>query len=451
MDYSADLPVKGQYDVVVVGAGPAGIGAAVTAARLGLKTTLVEKYGYPGGVGTYGCCTIFFRFGEHGQQLVGGLAEEVIRRMDARGAASLLINDGCQMPEFRPIGERPLLGKVITKTEDLRVVYHDILGESGVEKLFYSHLFGVVRAGRRVTGIAVDSLEGPAVLAGKVFVDATGDAHLVHRAGGRTEQAAADQTMHKSVFFMAGGVTPHDPQVNVRRYQELFNAGAVPEKCWNHLGYSYQLDPGIVQLAFAYANGDACSSADMTRMDHELRRRNLEIVEFMKREMVGYARCFPVNAAQQVCVRSGRHIVGVTKLTEELLSRDEMPPAPLVPIVRCYGSHSTDQRKGFAPAKRGALPGFSAIPYGALLPDEFDNVLASGRCISVDECLMDTIRMMTTCMATGQAAAAAAAVALRRDLPSLAQVPYEELSQVLRELRCIVGSPEAPRGGGAGR
>ena len=438
MKYTVDLPVRGHYDMVVVGAGPAGIGAAVTAARLGRKTLLVEKYGFPGGVGTYGCCTIFFRFGEHGQQLIGGLAEEVIRVMDARGAASFTINDGCAMPEFKPIGDRPLVRKVITKTEDLRVVYHDILTESGVDKLFYSHLHGVIRDGRRVSGIVVDSLEGSGIIEGDVFIDCTGEAHLVHRAGGTTDQAPVDETMHKSVFLFVGGVTPHDPSVNVKRYEELFAADQTPDKCWTHLGHSYQLDPGIVQLAFGYANGDGCDSADMTRMDHELRARNFEIVEFMQREMPGYEHCFPVNAAQQVCVRSGRHIRGVTKLTEELLTSDTLPPDPIVPIVRMYGSHSTDQKKGFAPAKRGKLSGFSAVPYGALVPDEFDNVLAAGRCLSVDECLMDTIRMMTTCMVTGQAAGLAGSLAVGAGLSSLADVPYGELRQGLSDLGCIV-------------
>jgi hypothetical protein len=438
MQYTTEIPVRGAYDVVVVGAGPAGIGAAVTAARLGKKTLLVEKYGYPGGVGTYGCCTIFFRFGERGERLIGGLAEEVIRRMDARGAASFLINDGCAMPEFRPIGDRPLLGKVITKTEDLRVVYHDVLTESGVEKLFYAHLCGVIREDRRVRGVVVDCLEGPMVIEGKVFVDATGDAHLVHRAGGTTDQASPDETMHKSIFFMAGGVTPHNPDVNSRRYEELFKAGATPDMVWAHLGYSYQLNPGIVQLCSAYANGDGCSSADMTRMDHELRKRNFELVDFMQREMPGYERCFPAYSAQQVCVRSGRHIRGVTPLSVELISRDDLPEQPIVRITRYSGSHSTKQKEGFNPAKRVSLGGFSAIPYGALVPAEFDNVLASGRCISVDECLMDTIRMMTTCMVMGQAAAIAADLAIDQSIPSLADVPYADLRQGLLDQGCIL-------------
>jgi len=127
-------------------------------------------------------------------------------------------------------------------------------------------------------------------------------------------------------------------------------------------------------------------------------------------------------------------------LTEALLTRDELPPDPIVHIVRTYGSHSTDQRKGFSPAKRSTLGGFSAIPYGALIPDEFDNVLASGRCISVDECLMDTIRMMTTCMVTGQAAGIAASLAIGSNLSAMTQIPYAELRQGLLDMHSVLES-----------
>lgn len=437
MLYQCEIPERAGYDVVVVGAGPAGIGAAVSAARLGRKTLLVEKYGYAGGVGTWACCTLFFNFGVGGRQLVSGLAEEVIRRMDARGAASLMINDACQMPEFRPIAGRPLLGKVTTKTEDLRVVYHDVLSESGVDKLFYSHFYGVVRDGRRIAGVVLDCLEGPVMIPAKVVIDATGDAHVVHRAGGHTEQAPADQTMHKSIFFIAGGVTAHDPAVNYQRYEELFAADKTPAMVWRHMGLSYQLDPGMVQLAFAYANGDGCDSADMTRMDHELRKRNFEVIDFVRREMSGYENSFIAHSAQQVSVRSGRHIRGVAKISVEMLREGAMPEQPLIYITRRFGSHSGDQKKGLAPERRGSWPGFSAIPYGALIPDEFDNVLACGRCISVDDAAMDTIRMMTTCMAMGQAAGTAASIAVDNRLPTMTKVPFAKLRQSLIAQNCL--------------
>jgi hypothetical protein len=122
----------------------------------------------------------------------------------------------------------------------------------------------------------------------------------------------------------------------------------------------------------------------------------------------------------------------------ELISQDEPPEQPIVRITRYSGSHSTKQKEGFNPAKRVSLGGFSAIPYGALVPEEFDNVLAAGRCISVDECLMDTIRMMTTCMVMGQTAAIAADLAIDQSISNLADVPYADLREGLLAQGCLL-------------
>jgi hypothetical protein len=207
---------------------------------------------------------------------------------------------------------------------------------------------------------------------------------------------------------------------------------------WSKLGHAFQQEPGLVQLCSAYANGDGCSSADMTRMDHELRRRNFELLEFARRELPGYQGAYLSAAAQQVCVRSGRHISGEAKVTATLLRQEGLPPQPIVPICRSYGSHSTDQQNGFAPKNHREQDGFSAIPYGALVPRGLDNLLAAGRCLSVEEAVMDTIRMMTTCLATGQAAGTAAALALDGGLEALKQIPYPSLRQALLDQHCIV-------------
>ena len=84
---------KGHYDLVVVGAGPAGIGASVAAARRGLRVALIEAFGFAGGVGTQSLCPIYFGFGVEGKQTTAGLSEEFIRRMDDLGAATFFLYD----------------------------------------------------------------------------------------------------------------------------------------------------------------------------------------------------------------------------------------------------------------------------------------------------------------------------------------------------------------------
>ena len=148
---SQDVPVLGDYDVCVVGAGPGGVGAAIAAARAGKRTILVEHYGYPGGVGTNCNTPTFFYDPYKGVQYLRGIADEFIRRLAKRGAAWFLTHDERYQPDFsRPVGDGPILDRVRSRIEDMRVAYHDFLDEEGVEKLFYTHLTAVVRDGGQV-------------------------------------------------------------------------------------------------------------------------------------------------------------------------------------------------------------------------------------------------------------------------------------------------------------
>lgn len=268
---SQDIPVLVDYDVCVVGAGPGGVGAAIAAARAGKRTILVEHYGYPGGVGT-NCDTPTFFFDPYkGVQYLRGIADEFVRRLARRGAAWFLTHDErCQPDYSRPVGDLPILDRVRTRVEDMRVAYHDFLDEAGVEKLFYTHLTGAVRDGDRITVAIVDCLEGRRAIRAKVFIDATGAAHLVHRAGGRTRLAPPDKTMHKSIWArLSPG--PHDtPEVfreNRRTFDRLYreHRDRLSKYIWTSLA---------IGLASGYVNGNSCESWDMTRMDAEMRRRN---------------------------------------------------------------------------------------------------------------------------------------------------------------------------------
>ena len=425
---SQDVPVLGDYDVCVVGAGPGGVGAAVAAARAGKRTILVEHYGYPGGAGTNCNSPTFFFYPYKGVQYLRGIADEFMRRLAKRGAAWFLTHDERYQPDYsRPVGDGPILDRVRSRIEDMRVAYHDFLDEAGVEKLFYTHLTGVVRDGGRITAAIVDCLEGPRAIRAKVFVDATGAAHLVHRAGGKTRLAPPDKTMHKSIWAtLSPG--PHDtPEVykeNQRIYNDLYrnHRERLPENIWTGLA---------IGLCSGYVNGNSCDSRDMTRMDAEMRRRNFELLACYKRELKGFEDAYIVTAIHQIGSRSGRHIVGRATVDKRLVTTSAMPDDPVMPFVRQWGEHAASMKHGFGGEVHGELDGLGAVPYGALVPVDFSNVLACGLCISVEEDYVKTIRMMPNCIVSGQVAGTAAALALDATKGDVGAVPYAELRRRL--------------------
>ena len=428
MRVSQDIPVLGDYDVCVAGAGPGGVGAAIAAARAGKRTILVEHYGYPGGVGTNCNTPTLFYDPYDGVQYLRGIADEFVRRLARRGAAWFLTHDERYQPDYaRPVGDQPILDRVRTRVEDMRVAYHDFLDEAGVEKLFYTHLTGAVREGDRIVAAIVDCLEGPRAIRAKVFVDATGAAHLVHRAGGRTRLAPPDRTMHKSIWAtLSPG--PHDtPEVyreNWIVYDRLYreHRERLPENIWTALA---------IGLASGYVNGNSCDSRDMTRMDAEMRRRNFELLACYKRELKGFEDAYIESAIHQIGSRSGRHIVGRATVDRRLVTTPAMPDDPVMPFVREWGEHAASMAHGFGGAVHGRLAGLGAVPYGALVPADLSNVLACGLCISVEEDYVKTIRMQPHCLVTGQVAGTAAALALDRTGGDTGSVPYPELRRRL--------------------
>ena len=447
--YYKTLPSLGEFDVVVFGAGPAGVGAAIRAARDGRKVALVEKYGFPGGVGVYGCTPIFFLFEHRGaggwgakpsnwKQIIRGLADEIVRRLDREGAASPMADGDCKIPLRTRIGDAPLLGKVMFRPDALRALLHRMLSEAGVTKVFYAHLCDVVTEGRTVERAVVSCLEGLRTIRAKAFVDATGDAHLVHLAGGRTVKPDPMHTMHKSAFMFLGGVEKGAVANYERLFPKLRAEGKLPKNVWAMPGYSELLDEGEIIMPIGFAVGDNTDSRDMTRMDEELRRTNEELVAALRREVPGFGKAHPIRQAMQVCSRDGRHIVARAQVGIEELANGPVPDDAVVPIWRWWGGeHAPDQSKGFGTPTSGYRPTLSAIPYRALQPEGFDNVLAAGRDIAVDAYSVTTVRMMPTCFAMGEAAGQAASIAVEKGVIA-SEVPYALLAERLQSANCIV-------------
>ena len=394
---------NGRYDAVVVGAGPAGVGAAIAAARKGLRVALIESCGFAGGVATKSCVPLYFGFGVDDKQSTAGLSEEFIRRMDEVGAASFIATKDCAYPEFRPIAGRPLTKKIQLHPETMKLMYRRMLEEAKVECVFYAQMVDAVTEGDRIAALLVNFLEGPGLVYADYFIDCTGDALMFRQAGAPVSKYTEEDGMHKSMFFFVGGVTPFDHDYNSRLYQEAYEAGRLPERVWRHFGYSLTLNPGVVNIGVCCSRGDALDSRDMSRMDGELREDVFAVVDFLRKEMPGFSRCYLLETASHVGVRAGQGIVGMDAVSEELVAAGLATDSPVALINRTYGAHANSSKTFMASWSKSA-DGFSAVPMGALISPHLSNALAAGRGISADPRTVATFRMMNTCMTLGEAA-----------------------------------------------
>ena len=426
-------PVAAEHDVIVCGAGPAGIAAACAAGRMGLRTLIIERAGFAGGVATSCCCPYLMGFAAGGRQIVGGLADELVRDMDAHGDARLIAHPA-SVPDTEPIGDRSLLDNVVISLEGLRLAANRLLDRYGVSRLYYASLIGAVTAGERVTAVAVDRAEGPALYRAAAFVDATGDADLVFRAGGAVRHYPVAQSMTKTILLRVGGVEGfHRPDVEVA-FRAAVAAGEVPLKAQDAFMGLALLNPGEVLLNFTLTAGDGVDAADLTRMDGELRAQARLAVDWFRVAIPGFAACFLVDTAHRVGVRAGRGIIGHETITPEDLDAGTPVPEPVALGTRSYGGHGLT---AFAPPWRQSNPGLRAIPWRALLPMSLANVAAGGRAISADPRVLDAFRLMARCMATGQAAGVSAALAAR-GTQGISEVAYDAVRDALMDQGAVL-------------
>ncbi|MEA3403737.1 MAG: FAD-dependent oxidoreductase [Armatimonadota bacterium] len=429
----ADAPVIAEHEVVVVGAGPAGIGAGCAAARLGLDTLVVERQGFPGGVATTCCCPFLMGFATAGRQVIGGLADDLVRELDRMGQARLRIAPQA-VPDPEPIGERAITANVITSVEGVRLAAARLLERSGAGMLFYAPVIDAISDGDRVTAVCVDRAEGPGLIRARCFVDATGDAVVVHRAGGETREAPAGEAATKTILIRVGGVVDFDRQEVERAFNARVDAGAVPLPEQDRFMGVALLNPGEVLLNFTLTAGDGLRSAELSRMDRDLREQIPVAVGWFREHIPGFEECFHVDSAVRVGVRVGRSIVGHETITRGDIDSDAPVPEPVALGSRSYGGHGLG---AFSSPWAKSHPGTRGIPWRSLLPVSFGNVTAGGRAISCDHRVIDTIRLMARCMATGQGAGVTAALAAERGCDALA-VGYADVREALLEEGAIL-------------
>jgi succinate dehydrogenase/fumarate reductase flavoprotein subunit len=417
-------PVIAEPQVLVVGAGPTGLGAALGAARAGVDVLLVEKHGCFGGMLTAGSVINIRQYNDFREVIIGGVGRELADRIRAAGGTESVPEEGTYVrhdPE-------------ITKS-----VAQEMVLEAGVRPLLHTHVVGAVTEGRHLQGVIVENKGGRGAILASVVVDASGDGDVIYHAGAAYEKdTVSPQPM--TLAFVMGGITcwPQNlPSEVRRRVNEEIAAGTFPTT----------RPPALFPMwrkGEYYANatripGDCTDAWDLTRGEIEGRRQMMALMEWLRANVPGYEQAFLLSSAPQVGLRESRRLKGLYTLTRaDILGYADFPDH----VAR--GAYAIDiHQPGQGTEMTYLEPGRSyGIPYRSLVPVEMDGLLAAGRCISADHDALGSVRVMATCLATGHAAGVAAALSAREGVaPRALDVPV--LQEALLAQGAILAAPDA--------
>ena len=425
------IPVVRDVDVLVVGGGAAGIGAAVGASRAGARTLLVERNGFLGGVATAVMMTTW----NVPSHCLAGISRELFEGLLKRGGA---IDGGPTIP-YDP--------------ETFKEVAEGACLEAGVELLYYTWVAAPLRDGDTLHGVVVENKSGRQALTARVTVDCSGDADVAAAAGvpcvkGREKDG---KMRPLTTLFRLGNV-------DIRRVVEY--ARTHPDQFTADPNFQIlDLDRGLVRIsgffdlvAEARARGeldkdchyirfegvfpdrgtlfvnttrvygrDGTSAWDLTEGSIEARRQMDQLLRFLVLKVPGCERAFRIDASSVIGVRETRRIRGEHLLTEEDILAGRAYDDTVVKAWRHHGEgrnwHSPDGAEGASsdPTYRTMTTGLQSfeIPYGCLVPLEVEGLVAAGRIISQTHEADMWTRGMYCCVMTGQCAGVAAALAVR--------------------------------------
>ncbi|WP_338425894.1 FAD-dependent oxidoreductase [Sphingopyxis kveilinensis] len=437
---SRDVPVEGHYDVIVCGGGPAGLIAAVAAARNGAKTLLIERYGFVGGMSTSALVTPISEFRHFGKQHIGGIPFELLQKAAALGGADVSLESGNY-----PVND-----------EILKLAAQRLLLESGVALLYHSWFSDCVMDGDRVTHVIVQNKAGRVAYASRTFVDCTGDADLVRAAGFATTKG--DVLQPATLWFQLGGVDTVGLSYLFRdavdgmlpvsdvirgRLLALNEAGEIPIFGGPWINKFFR--DGMVSINVLREATDASDPEWFTKTECSLRENLQLIIEVLRREFPEFRDCWLAKSGIQTGVRESYHIVGLYKLT-----RDDILVPKAFPDTIAKGAHVIDIHASDSNEQNGlVIPRQEYnVPFRCLVPRRSINLVTAGRCLSADGPGFGSVRVMATCMAMGQGAGTAAALASRHGY-SMSDMNFRQLRDVLIAQGAVVDfdnvvNPAAP-------
>ncbi len=440
--------IAGQADVLVVGGGPAGIGAAVGAARAGARTVLAERYGFLGGNATAGLVMpLMSYFTEHhtreqkgavsllptdhgqGVPVIAGVLREMIDRLErAGGAMEPSLDTGFTVP-FDP--------------EVFKQAAVEFLDDAGVLYIFHSLAGETLRTDSRVDGVVVETKSGPLAIRASVTVDCTGDGDTAAGGGAAFEMGRSDgYTQPMTLMFRVMGFDKtafgdyagkHPGQWRgVHGLWDLVRkatrAGELNLQREDILFFTAMHEGEITVNSTRVTKLFGTDVWDLTQAEWESRRQMQQIFQFLKKYVPGFEKSYIVQSGVQIGVRETRRVVGDYKLNKhDVLCARQFDDV----IARCTYPMDIHNPKGKGTTMMRVPDGKAYdIPLRCLLPKGVDNLLVAGRCISGTHEACSSYRIMPVSIATGQAAGVCAAMAAEAE-QTPRSVPFQEVQREL--------------------
>ena len=393
-----EIPVWEQVDVLVVGSGPAGVSAAITAAREGASVLLIEQTGNVGGIATEGLMSHWTGNTE------GGFYDEILERSA----------DAAQM-------------RKVIDPERLKTILLEMLEEAGVKLLLYTFACAPVMEGNKIKGVIAENKTGRGAVLGKIVVDASGDGDIAARAGvpyyigretdGKMQPATimfkvAGVDVERGVF--PGGFEEHlaIPAGDIQKLGEEH----LPSPAGHVLLYRSTL-PGTATCNMTNCTDiDGTKPEDLTRATVVCRKQMESIVHFLREYVPGFENCYLISSASLIGIRETRHFKG-----EAVITREDILEARVFDdwvVTKAHFNFDVHNMTGNGLDETGVQKNFQqkkgyTIPYGCFVPLEVDNLYLAGRNISGTHMAHSNYRVMPICANMGQAVGVAAAICVK--------------------------------------
>ena len=433
------IPLLGEYEVVVLGGGPAGIAAAVACSRAGRSTLLVERYGFLGGMGTAADVTNFC--GLHAnvegdvRQVVHGVADDLLGRIAGLG--------GLNEPHSL------FGGRIAAQAYDnaaYKLAADDLMVSSGVSLLFHALGAGVLmRSPGEIDCVLLETKSGRRAVRAKVFIDCSGDGDLAAWAGAPYEKGdGAGAMLYPSTMFRINGVDPARAAGASEKIPALMEEARARGRRFPRKGAIVRPQKNPVEWranVTQIANGDGSAvdgtdAAQLSRGEVEGRRQVLDVFRFLRESAPGFDGAYIFEIAPQIGIRETRRVRGEYQLTEE----DVLGCASFPDSIGVNGWPVEAHVPGdvvFRWTQAGSR-GYNHLPFRMLLPLKVDNLLVAGRCASMTHGGQSAARVSGACFVMGQAAGSAADLALRAGR-SCREVDVKELQNRLKTDGAFLG------------